>query len=219
MSEVQSNNSTYPEIKLLALSNQNQEGNIAQHFIEFKNNDGEKVQRLIPSFTITNITKIKEFLINHGYPVETDTSHWKKVQGILSDQTSDRVILSKQPGFVGSEYLCASGEVIGNSAKYGPLFYPSVSLHMPIEATQGSLEDWQINVAAKATHSSRLMLALCSVFSGFIIRLSDVESGGFHFFGDSSIGKSGCLNFAASVCGNSDFVESWSSAYSGESDH
>ncbi len=53
------------------------------------------------------------------------------------------------------------------------------------------------------------MLSLCSALSGLIIRYVQIESGGFHFFGQSSVGKSSGLEFAASVFGDEKYLTPW----------
>ena len=69
----------------------------------------------------------------------------------------------------------------------------------------GSVFDWTRAIAAPARYSRRLMLAICAAFAAPMCALVDSsrrESGGFHFFGRSSIGKSLCGKAAASVYGN-----------------
>ena len=200
---------TIPKVKLLALSSL-KEGHAAHRLIEFENSDEILVKMIVKSSSLNNLGSIKAFLVDLGYPPEVDNhKHWQQVKAILGGHSTERVALSKCPGFVGNDYLCADGKVIGNSLGHGPFFPSGFKLHLPSEITTGKLKGWKRDVAAHAVHSSRLMMSLCSAFSGFVIRFANMESGGFHFFGDSSIGKSGCLKFSASVCGGVRFVESW----------
>lgn len=66
---------------------------------------------------------------------------------------------------------------------------------------RGTLEGWQSEVAALAVGNSRLAFALSAAFTGPILYLLNAESGGAHFRGASSIGKSSALYVAASAWG------------------
>ncbi|PGH56519.1 DNA helicase [Azospirillum palustre] len=66
---------------------------------------------------------------------------------------------------------------------------------------RGTLEGWQDEVAALAIGNSRLAFALSAAFAGPLLYLLNAESGGLHFRGASSIGKSSMLNVAASAWG------------------
>jgi putative DNA primase/helicase len=67
--------------------------------------------------------------------------------------------------------------------------------------TQGSLADWQNAIGCYAVGNSLLMFCIASAFAAPLIELTGAESGGFHFRGPSSIGKTTALRVASSVCG------------------
>jgi len=67
----------------------------------------------------------------------------------------------------------------------------------------GELDAWREGVARPAEGNSALMFALSAAFAGPLLRLLDVEGGGFHFRGNSSAGKSTLLIAAGSVWGGS----------------
>ena len=68
-------------------------------------------------------------------------------------------------------------------------------------AVAGSLGDWKRQVAAPAVGNSRLVFALAASFAGPLLHLAGQESGGFHFRGGSSIGKTSALHAARSTWG------------------
>jgi putative DNA primase/helicase len=83
---------------------------------------------------------------------------------------------------------------------------------------QGRLSDWQENVARLAPGNSRLVLAVSTAFASALIGPCDGESGGIHFRGPSSTGKSTALIMAASVWGGGDdgeYVRSWRATSNG----
>ncbi|MBN8505325.1 MAG: DUF927 domain-containing protein [Burkholderiales bacterium] len=74
---------------------------------------------------------------------------------------------------------------------------------------RGELADWQRHVAAPAAGNSRLVFAICAALAGPLLHLAKLESGGFHFRGASSQGKTTALRVAASVFGRPSFMQRW----------
>jgi hypothetical protein len=68
-------------------------------------------------------------------------------------------------------------------------------------ALAGSLAKRQQNVAALAVGNSRIAFAISAAFAGPLLQLLSAESGGFHFKGGSSIGKTSALHASCSVWG------------------
>tara|TARA_R100000306_G_C4382649_1_gene147198 strand:- start:77627 stop:78862 length:1236 start_codon:yes stop_codon:yes gene_type:complete len=66
-----------------------------------------------------------------------------------------------------------------------------------------------MQVALLALYSDRLMLALCTAFSGLIVEWAGIESGGFHMHGTSSDGKTTATKFACTVYGDDRYLLSW----------
>ena len=73
----------------------------------------------------------------------------------------------------------------------------------------GTLDEWRAGVAALAQGNSRMVFALCCALAGPAVQPAGIESGGFHFRGDSSVGKTTALKLAASVWGRPSFMQRW----------
>ncbi|WP_153161398.1 DUF927 domain-containing protein [Zoogloea sp. 1C4] len=73
----------------------------------------------------------------------------------------------------------------------------------------GTLDDWRANVAALAVGNSRLTFALSAAFAGGLCWLHPNVSGGFHWAGGSSLGKSALLYSATSLCGPATYRRTW----------
>jgi uncharacterized protein (DUF927 family) len=71
----------------------------------------------------------------------------------------------------------------------------------PIFDEIGTLDQWQKNVAAKTIGNSRLTFSIGISFSAPLASLLSIESGGYHFYGPTSTGKTSSLWVAASVYG------------------
>lgn len=76
-------------------------------------------------------------------------------------------------------------------------------------AISGTLDDWKVNVAAKCSGNSRLIMAVCISLSTPFLKLLNEENGGFHFRGGSSSGKTKTLSVAASIWGGKGMVNVW----------
>ena len=76
----------------------------------------------------------------------------------------------------------------------------------------GTLAEWQQHVAAPCAGNSRLVLALSAAFAAPLLNLTGAESGGYHFRGKSSGGKTTALVVAGSVWGGGGlkgYIKSW----------
>lgn len=99
-----------------------------------------------------------------------------------------------------SAYILPNGEIVGKPEI--PVFYIGDLSKKRAYTATGSLEEWQQQVARYAVGNSRLLLALAAVFASPLLPIMKQEGGGFHFFGQSSIGKSVSGMTALSVIGN-----------------
>ena len=89
------------------------------------------------------------------------------------------------------------------------VIYQCEVLRKNLFETRGSLESWRDNVSRLSAGNSRLMFAISCAFAGPLLKPTGVESGGFHFTGNSSSGKSTTINVASSVWGSPDFKRQW----------
>ncbi|MDI1267798.1 MAG: DUF927 domain-containing protein [Polaromonas sp.] len=77
--------------------------------------------------------------------------------------------------------------------------------------SKGTLEAWRDRVGALCAGNSRLVFAVACAFAGPLLRPAGMESGGFHYRGDSSSGKTTALKLAASVYGGASYLQRWRS--------
>ena len=88
------------------------------------------------------------------------------------------------------------------------LFQSEVGGRSPFTQS-GTLAEWQEHVAAHCAGNSRVVFAIACAFAGVLLQPTGIQSGGFHFVGDSSIGKSTMLYVASSVFGSHKFMRTW----------
>ncbi|MCZ4678758.1 DUF927 domain-containing protein, partial [Legionella pneumophila] len=69
-------------------------------------------------------------------------------------------------------------------------------------SVSGNVDDWRESIGHLASGNSRLVFAISAAFAPALAKIAGEDSGGFHFRGASSSGKSTVLKVAASVWGN-----------------
>lgn len=119
-------------------------------------------------------------------------------------QTTKFVTCTARVGWHGSAYVMPD-TVYG--ADEGTLVLQSAG-HEGLYTVAGDEGAWA-ELARLCVGNTRLVFALCAAFAGPLLRLADVEGGGFSFEGGSSCGKTTCLQVAASVWGGPSHVRPW----------
>lgn len=77
--------------------------------------------------------------------------------------------------------------------------------------SKGSADQWRERVGELCIGNTRLAFAVACAFAGPLLRPAGMESGGFHYRGDSSSGKTTALKLAASVYGGASYLQRWRS--------
>jgi len=75
----------------------------------------------------------------------------------------------------------------------------------------GTIEEWSATIGTWARGNRLLMFGISAALSGFLLELAGMDSGGFHFWGKSSTGKTTVMRAAWSVCGGPSGVRTWRS--------
>lgn len=89
------------------------------------------------------------------------------------------------------------------------ILYQSSSSAPSAFKQRGKLSDWQKHIAAPCVGNSRLLFAISAAFASPLLHITGMESGGLHYRGDSSTGKTTALRLAASVWGGVDYLQRW----------
>lgn len=105
-------------------------------------------------------------------------------------------------------------QVIGNASEK-IVFQNSHAIESAMSVS-GTLEDWQQSIGKLASGNTRLVFAISAALAPALAKFSKEDSGGFHFRGMSSCGKSTALMVAASVWGNpKSYCRLWRSTANG----
>lgn len=157
---------------------------------------------------------IRGSLLSMG--VEITTSHRGAFSAYLQESTPHhRVQCTTQTGWARQDHTAfvLPDTVIGPSS--GDIVYQSDT---PLEQEYtrgGDLAGWQTGISDPAVGNPMLVISLCAAFSGPLLALCDMESGGIHLIGDSSSGKTTALLAACSVWGGPGFRRSWRATSNG----
>ena len=126
-----------------------------------------------------------------------------------------RMRCAMQPGWAdaGFKAFVLPDGVIGAGA--GSVVFQSGEADGNEYTTAGTLDGWRQGVSIPAIGNPVLMLALCAAFAGPLLGRCGAESGGVHFVGDSSTGKTTALEAACSVWGGAGYKRSWRATANG----
>ena len=115
----------------------------------------------------------------------------------------------------GETVFILPGEYIG--PKHVGRVWLDGAAHGPYEM-KGTLAEWREGVATLVTGHAIPMLAISTALAGPLLHLAGLEGGGVHLFGQSSRGKTTCLQAAGSVWGRGGtpgFVRAWRATSNG----
>jgi len=109
-------------------------------------------------------------------------------------------------GWHGSAYVLPT-ETLGNSEE--EIIYQTDGAAEVTLRHRGEVSDWRDRIAKLCIGNSRLAFAVSCGFAGPLLRLAGIDSGGFHYRGDSSCGKTTALRVAASLYGSASYMQRW----------
>ncbi|PUE06151.1 DUF927 domain-containing protein [Limnohabitans sp. WS1] len=127
-------------------------------------------------------------------------------QYIQTRQPDDFTICTDRIGWHGLAFVLPR-ETMGDEAER--IVFQSDQAMENTFTVKGTADQWRDRVGALCAGNSRLVFAVASAFAGPLLRPAGVESGGFHFRGGSSTGKTTALKVAASVNGGPNYLQRW----------
>lgn len=134
---------------------------------------------------------------------------------IQTASTNVRMLCVSRIGWHGENFVLPT-ETIGPASAQQVIFQTPYESECLLDAA-GTLDDWKKNVGQFCSGNSRLIFSASCAFAGSLLTPAGVESGGIHFVGKSSSGKSTILCAAGSILGGgrTGFVQSWRSTANG----
>lgn len=177
----------------------------------FKDYDGQEKRLNIPKrlFATDGGSDIRKQLLSEGLHIEPRSQEKGKLIDYLNcPDITNRVGLVKKLGWHKNAFILPD-QTIGETVS--PLLYDNENARDCKLKAAGSISEWQREIASYCEGNPLLTLAVALAFTGPLVSLMGFsENVGFHFYGDSSLGKSTLMNVACSVYGKpSEFKGSW----------
>jgi putative DNA primase/helicase len=117
-----------------------------------------------------------------------------------------------QTGWAGKSFVLPDAVIGPDAAR---IVFQSAEHGSNEYTTGGHLEGWRNGVAALAAGNPVMLVAISAAFAGPLLKLCHTESGGVHFMGASSTGKTTAIACAASVWGGATYRRSWRTTANG----
>jgi putative DNA primase/helicase len=176
----------------------NPEGGGTGILLEFRTQRHERLRLLIPRTTLVGDgLEALRAIVDKGYYYNLDCK--KQLLGYLFGLGGDVeqvYTIADKTGWVNGSFLTPA-KTYGDS----DLRFRDPEPDNNMTQIEGTLDGWKCEVAAKCAGNSRLLFSLGTAFASPLLPLAQIESGGFHLVGTTSIGKTTALNLAASVAG------------------
>jgi putative DNA primase/helicase len=131
---------------------------------------------------------------------------------LQSNPPKKQIRCALQVGWCGKSFVLPD-KVYGEDTH--KIIFQSGDINHAEYTQQGTLKDWQAGIASHAIANPMLMIAISSAFAGALLKKTNAESGGLHFVGESSTGKSTCGIAACSVWGGENYKRSWRTTANG----
>jgi uncharacterized protein (DUF927 family) len=143
---------------------------------------------------------VRRELARQGLTISTNKKARDLLAAFLQEwPVENRARCVDRLGWYGRVFVTPN-EVIGQSEEI--VVFQNAHAIEPAYSVAGSVEEWRDSVGRLAAGNSRLVFALSVAFAGALADVVGEDSGGFHFRGASSSGKTTVLKVAASVWGN-----------------
>jgi len=124
-----------------------------------------------------------------------------------------RVRCAMQTGWADAGAFVLPDTIIGPGA--AGVAFQSIERGHAEYVTAGTLDGWRQEIAACAVGNPLLTLVLSAGFAGPLLHRVRGKSGGVHFVGDSSTGKSTLVEAACSIWGGHEYKRSWRATANG----
>lgn len=146
-------------------------------------------------------------LLNMGLRIATSPAARNRLTEYIQTRSPDEFAsCTDRIGWHGTAFVLPH-ETIGDDAER--IVFQSDSQMENTFRVKRDAAAWRERIGALCVGNSRLVFAVACAFAGPLLRPGGMESGGFHFRGDSSSGKTTALRLAGSVYGGASYMQRW----------
>jgi len=183
--------------------------------LEWIDNDGKKHQWAMPLELMEGDgSEVRRELARQGLNISPNPNARNLLPAYIKGwQVEDRARCVNRLGWYGDVFVRPL-ESIGKTSER--VVFQNAHAIEPAYSESGTADEWRDSVACLAQGNSRIVFALSIGFAGPLVSIAGEDSGGFHFRGASSSGKSTALKVAASVWGKpTSYVRLWRGTVNG----
>lgn len=186
----------------------NQEGLGWGYLLTFADPLGKPKQWAMPARMLSGDGgEYRAMLLNMGLRIATaPTARSRLTEYIQTRKPGAFASCTDRVGWHGHAFVLPH-ETIGDEAER--IVFQSESIVENTFRIKRDAQDWVARVGSLCAGNSRMVFAVSCAFAGPLLRPSGMESGGFHFRGGSSSGKTTAAKLAASVYGGPDYMQRW----------
>ena len=201
-------------IKVAAYTREQEGGNWGR-LIEIRTPDNRIEKVIIPMAELAaGGTALAEVLLALGVRVNPSNTAKDRLALWIQLQAAESIFVTSRVGWHGKSFVLPEQTIAPAGTELVLYHGGRVEHHY---RQKGTLEQWIEEIGHLCIGNSRLVFAVALAFAGFLLRIIEQESGGFHFQGLSSIGKTTLLRVAGSVLGGGEkgFIRSWRATSNG----
>jgi len=173
--------------------------------LQFKNRRAKRREWAMPLHLLKgSCEELRGELLNMG--LEIDPNNRNLLPAYLqSRKPAKRLVSAVNVGWHGKAFVLPHRVIGGN----GDVRFQAEYADRHEYATRGTLDGWRDKIARYCVGNPNLGFSISAAFAGPLLSPCHMNGGGFHGFGESSVGKSTGLKSAASVWGGPEFMRSW----------
>src|ERR1035437_9877056 len=192
------------------------DGRDVGRLVETRDQDGS-VQKFIIGMAelAEGGTALAQVLLGLGVRVNPNNAAKDRLAMWIQFQAPERIFVASRVGWHGKSFVLPE-QTIAPPGEASVVYQGGRGVaHRYYQ--RGTLEEWIEHIGRLCIGKSRLIFAVALAFAGFLLRIIEQESGGFHYQGLSSIGKTTLLRVAGSVLGGGEkgFIQSWRATSNG----
>ena len=184
--------------------------------LSFPDQDGKIKTWLMPMELLAGDgLELRKILLSKGLKISSNrNARSLLLEYLLSTDAPERACCVRQIGWHENNFIMPNSRY----GKDASDIYLQRNGDFSCFHTQGTLDEWKTLVAEPCKGNSRLIFSLSAAFAPPLLKPIGQESGGFHFVGSSSIGKTLMLRLASSVWGGggvAGYLRKWRSTVNG----
>jgi uncharacterized protein (DUF927 family) len=199
------------EISGLASDSQGKNPHLILEFVDKK---CRKHEVMIPTSMLGKPTELHAKLSENGMQLASNgAKHLAQYLSMAQIQMPCNMQLVYRCGWHENALMMPDGEVLG-ATESGELIKPFSNLLLNTDPAKGTLAG-QKKLMELAKGNPFLIFSVCVALSAPLLKLMDVEGGGFNLVGKSGKGKSSALRLSYSIVGNPEPLMTWRSTDNG----